>query len=354
MTGKIFIYRYGHRPARDKRITTHVALTARAFGAEGILIDSPDKTIEEGVKKVTSNFGGQFSIETGISLERFLSKGNKFIHLTMYGVPLSENEERIRKLVEEHDPVYIFVGAEKVPGVVYSKSSINISVTNQPISEVSALALLMDRIFQGKELAEKRIGSTRVIPNERGKTIEFVPDKPKCLEMLKNHGASSELIEHSLAVEFIADRICNSVECDYDIVVASALLHDIGRTVDNSIRHSVEGKKILQRERVSKKIQDAVLKHIGGGLTPEEVKNLGLPEEDMMPSTVEEKIVCTADNLIKGNQRISIRDQIERYKRKGLGDAAKRIEKMYEEICNMAGFDIDGISLWNDEKKGSL
>ena len=34
--------RIGHRPERDKRITTHVALTSRAFGASRIYVSKPD------------------------------------------------------------------------------------------------------------------------------------------------------------------------------------------------------------------------------------------------------------------------------------------------------------------------
>jgi len=35
----ITVLRIGHRISRDKRITTHVALVARAFGADKILIE---------------------------------------------------------------------------------------------------------------------------------------------------------------------------------------------------------------------------------------------------------------------------------------------------------------------------
>ncbi|MEM2376537.1 MAG: tRNA (cytidine(56)-2'-O)-methyltransferase, partial [Sulfolobales archaeon] len=35
---KVFVLRLGHRPLRDKRVTTHVALTARAFGANGFVL----------------------------------------------------------------------------------------------------------------------------------------------------------------------------------------------------------------------------------------------------------------------------------------------------------------------------
>jgi len=33
---KVIVIRYGHRPARDQRMTTHIALIARALGADGI------------------------------------------------------------------------------------------------------------------------------------------------------------------------------------------------------------------------------------------------------------------------------------------------------------------------------
>ena len=43
----INVLRLGHRIGRDKRITTHVALVARAFGADKILIDTEDRKTEE-------------------------------------------------------------------------------------------------------------------------------------------------------------------------------------------------------------------------------------------------------------------------------------------------------------------
>ncbi|MCL4327491.1 MAG: HDIG domain-containing protein [Candidatus Thermoplasmatota archaeon] len=348
MTHRIIIYRYGHRPARDKRITTHVALTARAFGAQGIIIDSPDRNIEDGIRKVMDNFGGDFSVKTGFPLNGFLSLDKKYIHLTMYGRPLQDVEERVRDFIKQNEEIYIFVGAEKVPGIVYSKASFNVAVTQQPISEVSALAILLDRIFEGRELAKRESGQTRIIPNDRGKSIEFVPNKESCLEILRRHGSSDELIEHSLAVEYVSDIICDHIDCDYEVVSAGALLHDIGRTVDNGITHSITGKGILEKERISKRVQDIVLRHIGGGITDEEAVTQDLPARGLMPLTIEEKIVCTADNLVKGCKRISIQDQVERYREKGLQEAAGRIKIMYDEICDIAGFDIDSISLWGE------
>ena len=56
------VLRIGHRPERDKRITTHVALTARAFGASKIYISNPDSRVINSVDEVVSKFGGDFKI----------------------------------------------------------------------------------------------------------------------------------------------------------------------------------------------------------------------------------------------------------------------------------------------------
>jgi hypothetical protein len=51
---KIIVLRWGHRVQRDVRLTTHVALTARALCASGfILADTTDRHIEETVTKIT-------------------------------------------------------------------------------------------------------------------------------------------------------------------------------------------------------------------------------------------------------------------------------------------------------------
>ncbi len=67
---KCVVLRWGHRPQRDVRLTTHVALTARALCASGfILSDVIDQKIEETVMKITRNWGGEFYFEMGDTLE---------------------------------------------------------------------------------------------------------------------------------------------------------------------------------------------------------------------------------------------------------------------------------------------
>src|ERR1700690_431325 len=87
---QIFVLRWGHRPQRDVRLTTHVALTARALCASGfILSDVEDSSIEQTVKKITERWGGNFKFEMGISWKKVVhdwkNSDGAVVHLTAYG-----------------------------------------------------------------------------------------------------------------------------------------------------------------------------------------------------------------------------------------------------------------------------
>jgi len=47
------VLRLNHRPKRDKRVTTHLLLAARAFGAAGAIYSGEkDEKVEESLEKV--------------------------------------------------------------------------------------------------------------------------------------------------------------------------------------------------------------------------------------------------------------------------------------------------------------
>lgn len=164
----INILRIGHRISRDKRITTHVALVARAFGADKIFIDTLDKKIEETIRSTVKRFGGNFEIITGVDKKNFLHNWNgTIVHLTMYG-------EKVNKVVNKMDKnkdLLIIVGAEKVPPWIYEISDYNISVGNQPHSEVAALAVFLDRYTDGKWVNKKFNGNLEILPSNKGKKV---------------------------------------------------------------------------------------------------------------------------------------------------------------------------------------
>lgn len=171
---KFWIVRIGHRPERDKRVTTHVALSSRALGASGIFVDTADPKLEENIRSVVDRFGGDYTIKTGVSWRTAL-KGfeGKVVHLTMYGERI---DDALKKIPKDED-LMIIVGAEKVPPEVYQRADFNVSVGNQPHSEIAALAIFLDRYTDGNNLYSERNGKLKVIPNERGKTVVELSDQ---------------------------------------------------------------------------------------------------------------------------------------------------------------------------------
>ena len=173
---EIVVLRWGHRPQRDARLTTHVALTARALGASGFLLsDAVDGRIKETLEKVTRNWGGKFVFEMGTAwksaVRGWKTKGGVVVHLTAYGenIQTSNVLEKIRNLKKD---VLVIVGSQKVPSEFFSSdvSDFNVAVGNQPHSECAALAVFLDRFFEGKALG-KTFGNARIkiVPQKRGK-----------------------------------------------------------------------------------------------------------------------------------------------------------------------------------------
>jgi tRNA (cytidine56-2'-O)-methyltransferase len=165
----IEVLRLGHRPSRDKRITTHVGLVARAFGADKIIISEKDTKIEDTLNDVTARFGGPFQVISGMKWRKYVRNWEgHVIHLTMYGEKL---DDVIEKIPQDKD-MLIVIGAEKVPKDIYELADYNIAVGNQPHSEVAALAVFMDRLSYGKNLNKKfKDGKLRIKPTKRGKTV---------------------------------------------------------------------------------------------------------------------------------------------------------------------------------------
>jgi len=171
----IVVLRLGHRPDRDKRITTHVALTARAFGADKIVIAADlDEHVLESVEDVVDRWGGDFEISFDKNWKKFLREWDgAIVHLTMYGVHLDDALPKIKeRLNGEKEDLLVVIGAEKVPREVYDMADYNVAVGNQPHSEVAALAVFLDRLLDGEGLRREFEGAKlKIIPQEHGKRV---------------------------------------------------------------------------------------------------------------------------------------------------------------------------------------
>ena len=182
---KIWVLRLGHRRGRDPRLTTHVALTARAFGCGGaILSGEKEESIINSIKKIVNKWGGPFEVRYEKDCKKIIKNWNgKVIHLTMYGLPIQEKINEIKRCKEN---LLIIVGSEKVSGEIYQLSDWNISVTNQPHSEVAALAIFLDRLFKGRELMKEfKNAKIKIVPKEKEKKTISLKEVPH--DSLANH-----------------------------------------------------------------------------------------------------------------------------------------------------------------------
>ncbi len=170
------VLRLGHRPQRDKRLSTHLILCARALGATKVIYSGEeDPRLEDGIKDIVERWGGDFTIEYESNWRRIVKQWQgKIVHLTMYGKPV---EEAVPEISKHEEPLLVVVGGPKVPRDMYESASWNISVTTQPHSEVSALAIFM-YLLQGEAALQHEFqgGSIKITPSERGKTVEVSKD----------------------------------------------------------------------------------------------------------------------------------------------------------------------------------
>ena len=169
---RIEVLRIGQRLVRDDRVTTHVALVSRAFGASKILLYDANPEIKDTISKVNKIWGSDFKVEIIENWKQVIkskkSDAYKIIHLTMYG----ENINTVQSSLRKETKILIVVGAEKVPREVYDMADYNIAIGNQPHSEIAALAILLDRISQGKQLQKKPTNAQReIIPTKKGKRV---------------------------------------------------------------------------------------------------------------------------------------------------------------------------------------
>ena len=173
-TSPVTVLRLGHRPGRDERTTTHVGLTARALGADSVILAKGGASRSDTIEDITDRFGGPFEVETTDSPLGLIDNWEgAIVHLTMYGLPIQDVEAEIREEHKGGTPLLVVVGAEKVQFDVYEAADWNVSVTNQPHSEIASLAVFLDHLFEGGELdREWEDADRRVVPKETGKRVE--------------------------------------------------------------------------------------------------------------------------------------------------------------------------------------
>lgn len=123
---------------------------------------------------------------------------------------------------------------------------------------------------------------------------------------------AKKLIAHSRAVRdkalAIARRLADA-NPDLTLIAEAAMLHDIGIINTSAARigcngdlpyicHGVEGRKMLEHHGLTLHAM-VCERHVGVGITIRDIQThrLPLPMRDMVPVTLEERIICYADKF---------------------------------------------------------
>jgi uncharacterized protein (TIGR00295 family) len=154
---------------------------------------------------------------------------------------------------------------------------------------------------------------------------------------------------HCRCVEALALAMCDCAErqghrVDREVVAAGALLHDVGRSLTQDVRHASIGAGLLRQDGPGawdERIVLCVERHTGAGIEPHEAAQLGLPVKDYTPQSLEERIVCHADNLYSGERRLSLDLLRAKYQAKGLASAGAKIEALHRALSAELGADLE-------------
>jgi len=166
--------------------------------------------------------------------------------------------------------------------------------------------------------------------------------RDECIKLLRDVGCEVRVIKHCIAVSELALEFARPYSygrVDEKLIYKGAMLHDIGRCRTHGIDHGFVGGEIAKALKLDARVVRIIQRHVGAGITADEAKELGLPKDvDLMPRTMEEKIVTHADNLIDGVRRTSIEHEIAHLKAK-LGvnhPAIKRTATLHKEVTGLS------------------
>lgn len=153
------------------------------------------------------------------------------------------------------------------------------------------------------------------------------------------------LLRHSRSVADKALAIADAhpeLRLDREFLVEAAMVHDIGIFKTNApdiecfgsepyIRHGVLGAEIMRAEGYPRHARVCEC-HTGAGLSLKEIEDqaLPLPHADLLPETLEEKVICYADKFFSKTKldREKTLEQAERSVAKHGGEGLKRFREM--------------------------
>lgn len=160
--------------------------------------------------------------------------------------------------------------------------------------------------------------------------------RQESIEILAEYGREADWTKHCFAVADAATRVGRVLETRCTINCAflwsAALLHDIGRYVTHDpLLHGVEGYKLLS---MLGQEQEAFIcaSHILFGLNAADAKQLGLPNHNFIPRTIEEKLVPLVDYLIEFDQPTTLNSRFSSLRKRNNSNSffLNRLDRAHE------------------------
>lgn len=180
----------------------------------------------------------------------------------------------------------------------------------------------------------------------------MIPDRQACAELLDQAGCSRPVVDHVHAVAELALAMARRLPtADRDIVLAGALLHDVGRGFDQGPAHVPAGIAFLRDHGIDEAVVRCVARHMGAGIPPGQARSWGWPADEIYePETMEETVVAHADNLTAGTRYIPLEVTLDRYRSQGLADQVPRLERLEKRLADALGVPPSQLAVELDEQ----
>ncbi|NOR48896.1 MAG: HDIG domain-containing protein [Methanosarcinaceae archaeon] len=158
------------------------------------------------------------------------------------------------------------------------------------------------------------------------------------VKILSDCGCAQNVIMHCLAVSSLSvstaqELLASGKNVDVELVRIGSVLHDLGRARTHAVDHAAVGAEMAEELGLDPRIVQIIKRHIGGGISRTEAKDLGLPDDDYIPVTIEEKIVAHCDNLMRGTEWISVDECIFRMRSRNMSqESIDRVRALADEV----------------------
>ncbi|MEJ2040149.1 MAG: HDIG domain-containing protein [Desulfosarcinaceae bacterium] len=189
-----------------------------------------------------------------------------------------------------------------------------------------------DRFRFNRGGLENSLYSVAVVEN--GKVI-YMLSRQQSIDLLAEYGRGESWTRHCYAVANAAEKVGHVLEkiqeIDCSFLWSSALLHDIGRYMTHDpLLHGVEGYKLLAMLGHEREAYVSA-SHILFGLPAPEALEIGLPNRDFVPRTIEEKLVPLVDYLIEYDRPTTLNDRFRSLRKRNVGNSSflTRLERAY-------------------------